>query len=90
MYAIRSYYGQLILQTMFLRGEYQGEKIDNTTPEEVEAWISAVKEIHPQQIMMYSLDRDTPVHQLQKVSKEEMEVIADQVRALGFDVSVAG
>jgi len=87
---LKKFDGQLILQTMFLRGEYQGEKIDNTTPEEVEAWISAVREIHPQQIMMYSLDRDTPVHQLQKVSKEEMEVIADQVRALGFDVSVAG
>lgn len=87
---LKKFDGQLILQTMFLRGEYQGEKIDNTTPEEVEAWISAVKEIHPQQIMMYSLDRDTPVHQLQKVSKEEMDVIADQVRALGFDVSVAG
>lgn len=87
---LKKFDGQLILQTMFLRGEYQGEKIDNTTPEEVEAWISAVREIHPQQIMMYSLDRDTPVHQLQKVSKEEMEVIADQVRSLGFDVSVAG
>lgn len=87
---LKKFDGQLILQTMFLRGEYQGEKIDNTTPEEVEAWISAVREIHPLQIMMYSLDRDTPVHQLQKVSKEEMEVIADQVRALGFDVSVAG
>lgn len=82
--------GKLIIQTMFLRGEYQGEKIDNTTDEEVNAWIDALKIINPKQVMIYSLDRDTPVQNLQKVYVEELNRIAEKVRAKGFEVSVAG
>lgn len=82
--------GNLIIQTMFLRGEYQGEKIDNTTDEEVNAWIKALEIIKPKQVMMYSLDRDTPVQNLQKVNVDELNLIAEKVRARGFEVSVAG
>ena len=87
---LRKFDGRLIIQTMFLRGEVNGEKLDNTTYEEVEAWISALEQIRPQQIMMYSLDREAPTQNLQKVSLEELNVIAEKVRARGFDVSVAG
>ncbi len=77
--------GRLIVQTMFLRGEVGGEKIDNTTEEEVAAWLEILKKINPKQVMIYSLDRDTPVQTLQKVSSEELKSIADRVRALGID-----
>ena len=87
---LKKFEGRLIIQTMFLRGEVNGEKLDNTTNEEVEAWISALEQIRPQQIMMYSLDREAPTQNLQKVSVEELNVIAEKVRARGFDVSVAG
>jgi len=87
---LKKFEGQLIIQTMFLRGETKGEKIDNTTDEEVEAWINALEQIHPKQVMMYSLDREAPTQNLQKVSVAELNVIADKVRARGFDVSVAG
>lgn len=82
--------GRLIIQTMFLRGKINGEKLDNTTDEEVESWISALEQIHPKQVMMYSLDREAPTQTLQKVSVEELNVIAEKVRARGFEVSVAG
>jgi hypothetical protein len=75
---------------MFLRGEFNGEKFDNTTDTEVEAWLNAMEEIHPQEIMMYSLDREAPTKTLQKVSVAEMNVIASKARKRGFDVSVAG
>ena len=52
--------GRMILQTMFLRGECGGQPVDNTTEEEVSAWLRLVAEIRPQQVMVYSLDRDTP------------------------------
>jgi len=87
---LKKFEGQLIIQTMFLRGETKGEKIDNTTDEEVEAWINALEQIRPKQVMMYSLDREAPTQNLQKVSVAELNVIADKVRARGFDVSVAG
>ena len=87
---LQCFEGNLIIQTMFLRGEYQGEKIDNTTDEEVDAWISALVKIKPKQVMMYSLDRDTPVQNLQKVNVDELNSIAEKVRAKGFEVSVAG
>lgn len=86
---LKQFSGQMILQTMFLRGEYNGERIDNTTPEEVEAWLQLVAEIQPRQVMIYSLDRDTPCQTLEKVSKEDLQQIADQVVALGIECSVA-
>ena len=81
--------GQMILQTMFLRGEYMGQRVDNTTEEQVEAWLRLVKEIAPRQVMVYSLDRDTPCQTLEKVGREELQQIAAQVEALGIACSVA-
>ena len=87
---LKKFDGKLIIQTMFLRGEYQGELIDNTTEVEIQAWINALIEIRPKQVMIYSLDRDTPAQNLQKVSVDELNLIAEQVKAVGFEVSVAG
>jgi len=87
---LKKFDGRLIIQTMFLRGEVQGEKLDNTTDEEVEAWIQALEQIRPQQVMIYSLDREAPTKNLQKVNVDELNIIAEKVRAKGFDVSVAG
>jgi len=81
--------GKLIIQTMFLRGEFKGESFDNTTDIEVEAWLKALEVIRPQQIMIYSLDREAPTKTLQKITTEEMKVIAVKARERGFDVSVA-
>ena len=81
--------GNLIIQTMFLRGEHGGKTVDNTVDSEVDAWLEALKRIKPRQVMVYSIDRPTPEKNLVKVPKEELEKIADKARALGFDVSVA-
>lgn len=86
---MKKFNGELIVQTMFLRGEYLGQKVDNTTPEEVEAWLKLIAEIKPKQVMVYSLDRDTPCKSLVKVEKDELRKIADRVEALGISVSVA-
>ena len=81
--------GRLIVQTMFLRGEIEGEPIDNTREEEVEAWLRLVAEIAPQKVMVYSLDRDTPCKTLERISREELEAIAARVEKLGIETSVA-
>lgn len=81
--------GQMTLQTMFLRGNHAGEIIDNTTELEIEAWLTAVRRISPRDVMVYSIDRATPCQELEKVSREELESIAERVRALGFTCSAA-
>ena len=81
--------GELVVQTMFLRGEYDGKVVDNTTEPQVLAWLEALKTISPQSVMVYSIARDTPCKTLQKVEREELEKIAERVRALGINCSVA-
>lgn len=86
---LKAFNGDLIMQTMFLRGEYLGQRVDNTTEEEVSAWLELIAEIKPKQVMVYSLDRDTPCKTLEKVEKDELRGIADRVEALGIACSVA-
>lgn len=87
---LQKFEGNLIIQTMFLRGEVNGAPIDNTTDEEVEAWMKALKKINPKQVMMYSLDREAPTKTLNKVGVDELNRIAERLRISGFEVSVAG
>ena len=87
--AMQSFDGEFILQTMFLRGECEGIQFDNTTDEEVEAWLRIVERLRPRQVMVYSIARDTPCKTLQKVTTEELSAIAEKVRKLGIECSVA-
>lgn len=87
---LKSFNGLVIIQTMFLRGTYKGEVIDNSTKEETAAWLKLIVEIKPSQVMIYTIDRDTPASGLEKLKIEELQQIADQVRALGLQVQVSG
>ena len=81
--------GNLIIQTMFLNGEYKGESINNMTEEEVSGWIEALKKIKPRQVMIYTIERETPVKGLRKATKEELDGIAERARFEGFNISVS-
>lgn len=88
--SLRQFKGTGIIQTMLLRGEHDGKKIDNTTPDELNALIEAYKTIAPREIMIYSLDRSTPAERLVKIPKEEMEVIGRKIEeATGIPVIVS-
>lgn len=86
---LKAFNGKVIVQTMFLRGQYDGKVVDNTTEEQIVAWLEAVKAIAPESVMVYSIARDTPCKSLTKVEREELEKIAERVRALGISCSVA-
>ena len=81
--------GECIIQTLFVRGYYNGKKIDNTTEEEIEAWLNALKIIQPKQVMIYAIDRATPVKTLEKIPLEELKSIAARGKKLGFDMTVS-
>ena len=85
---MKTFQGQLIVQTMFVRGEHNGQRVDNTTPEEVAAWCDLMREVRPHQIMVYSLDRPTPEPLLTKVSKEEMTQLVAPLLAEGFNIQI--
>lgn len=81
--------GECIVQTMILRGSHNGMSVDNTTPEEIAALVDAYKKIRPKEVMLYSIDRKTPEQALVKVDKEELERIAEIIRAEGIKVLVS-
>ena len=82
--------GQAIIQTMFLKGlDAEGRSVDNTGERYVGSWLDAVRRIAPRQVMIYTIDRETPDHDLRKASPEELDRIADRVRQAGIPVSVS-
>ena len=86
---LRIFDGDFTLQTCFLRGEYHGQVIDNTTPYELQAWFQAVDSLHPKQVMIYVIDRATPLQTLEKIPAEQMQAIAEPLRDKGIDVIVS-
>lgn len=81
--------GNCIIQTMFLKGTYLGKDVNNTTDKHVLPWIETLKKIAPRQVMIYTIDRETPDQELQKASPEELDYIKELLLTAGFSVSVS-
>lgn len=87
---LKSFNGGLIIQTMFVRGHYDGKIVDNTTEKELTAWMHALHEIKPKQVMIYTIARDTPSPDLVKVPLEDLNKIKARLEKEGFSVQVSG
>lgn len=88
---LKEFNSRLIIQTLFLRGVYNGKVIDNTTPEEITAWLKALEMIKPSEVMVYTISRDTPEgNNLHKVPVADLRKIAAKVRKLGITARVSG
>ena len=81
---MKAFNGHAIIQTMFMQGECKGESVDNTGEEFVNPWLEAVKDIKPQQVMIYTIDRETPTQGLLKATHEQLDAIRDRVIAAGI------
>lgn len=81
---------QYTLQTLFLTGHYNGAVVDNTTPQELDAWLSLVERLRPRDVMIYTIDRETPASDLHKVPLDKLQSIAVQVERLGIATQVRG
>jgi len=86
---LKEFQGNCIIQTMFLKGTYQGRDMDNTTDDYVLPWLAAVREIAPRQVMIYTIDRETPTQGLKKATHEELDRIASMVEATSISCSVS-
>jgi len=86
---LKAFEGNCIIQTMFMKGTYEGHDVNNTTDDFVLPWLEKVKEIAPRQVMIYTIDRETPAHGLLKASHEELDRIGELVRQNGIPCSVS-
>ena len=82
--SLKQFKGNFVVQTLFLRKEINGEKIDNTTEEEITSWLSLLKEIRPRRVMLYSIERETPLRGIEKITKNELARIAARVEKMGI------
>jgi wyosine [tRNA(Phe)-imidazoG37] synthetase (radical SAM superfamily) len=85
---LKKFEGKLIIQSMFLRGYFRDQFIDNTTEEELSEWLKLISEIHPMMVMIYPIARAGPVHTLEKIRVIELEQIAVRVRSLGIEAKI--
>ena len=77
---LKAYDGKIIIQTIFM----QGEGVDNTGEEYVVPWIEAVKEIAPEQVMIYTIDRETPTKGLKKAEPAVLDQICERITKLNI------
>lgn len=80
---------RIIIQTMFMEGEHEGKYVGNCAPIYVNPWLEAIRKINPRQVMIYTIDRETPSPLLQKASHDQLDSIAHQLQEMGIAVSVS-
>lgn len=86
--------GHPVIQTMFMKGNIingQGKlvSVDNCRDIYILPYIEALKKIRPRQVMIYTLDREWPVQGLEKVDRDTMDCIGQQIRSAGFDTQIS-
>ena len=86
---MKAFQGNLIVQTLFMKGTYEGEDVDNTSDVYVLPWLEVVKKIAPKQVMIYTIDRETPAPDLLKATHEELGRIGELVSQSGISCSVS-
>lgn len=87
---MRAFEGRCVIQTMFMKGvDAEGVSVDNTTAEYVDSWLDAVERIAPREVMIYTIDRETPAHGLLKATPEELDHIVALLQARGIKASAS-
>jgi len=86
---LKKFNGKVIIQTMFMEGEYNGHSVSNTTEHYIAPWLEAVKAIAPEQVMIYTIDRETPAQGLKKAAPEVLDSIKARVEGMGIPCSAS-
>jgi wyosine [tRNA(Phe)-imidazoG37] synthetase (radical SAM superfamily) len=81
---LKAFNGHVIIQTMFLKGSIDGENVDNTSDKYVSPWLDVLIAIKPQEVMIYTIDRETPDKYLLKATHGELDSIRDRVVDAGI------
>ncbi len=84
--AMMGFEGGFVLQTMFLKSP----QFDTAGEEALEAWRELVRKLRPREVMVYTIDRETPDKSLEKYTVEEMTAFVQPLVDEGFKVQVRG
>lgn len=86
---LQRFAGHVVIQTMFMKGNTSYGTVDNTTDDYVLPWLEALKRIAPREVMIYTIDRETPTPGLEKATPDELNRIRDIVKASGIPCSAS-
>ncbi|SRR6056297_3438663 len=86
---LKEFKGNLIIQSLFIKGKFKGDEIDNTIEREINPWLEHIKAIQPRLVMIYTYHRDTAGKGLQKASPEKLREISEKVNQLGIETQIA-
>lgn len=84
--ALKEFNGEFVLQTMFLKGP----GFSSLEEENVEAWRRIAMELRPREVMVYTIDRQTPAENLEKCTVAEMEAVTRPLSEAGIKVQIKG
>jgi len=85
---LKSFQGNLIIQTMLLSGNIDNQNFDNSNKEELSQLLHHIQEINPKKVMLYSLDRETPAGNLSKIGKIDLERVAKMIHNMGIAAEI--
>jgi len=86
---LKKFNGNLIIQTLFFKGIYNGKEVNNATQEEVTKWLQIINEIKPESVMIYTIARDTPNKGLQKIPFDDLMKISEKAENLGIRTHIS-
>ena len=81
---MRKFKGDFVLQTMFLKGPGWA------TEDWVQDWMQTVRALKPREVMVYTIDRETPLKELQKYTVEEMRNLVQPLIDEGYQIQIKG
>ncbi len=84
----KKFNGEFTVQTLFTKANYKNDIIDNTQPEEVEAWIEHLKILKPKNVIIYPIAREAPLNEVEKISPELLEEIGNKVKEAGLNIEI--
>ena len=82
--ALERFEGNFVLQTMFLKGD------GFATEDWVEGWMDIVRRLKPREVMVYTIDRETPLKGLRKYTVEEMLALVQPLMDEGYKLQIKG
>ena len=83
---MEAFKGDFILQTMFLKSP----DYDSSSQCNLGRWMDIVRKLHPREVMVYTIDRETPQKNLVKFSAADMEEMVRPLLDEGFRIQIRG
>lgn len=79
----------LTIQTMFVSWADEQGSYDNTSEADIVPWLDILRQIAPPRLMIYTIDRETPLQSMTKTPPATLDAIAARAKEIVEEVSVS-